>query len=117
VLPCVTWMRQPSVDGQDATSGLRLHDDVSLCAIGPPQPLRGGPGHLQLPTKYDGYSFCVSEGIENPKTQLVEVAAGTLCEDAKARPQHVVLYPTFRLNQNPKETIEKTEITGLILVR
>jgi hypothetical protein len=70
-------------------SGLSLHGDVSLCAIGPPQPPRGGPGHLQLPAKHGGYSFCVSEGIRYPKTRLVRVAAGTHREDAKARLQHL----------------------------
>jgi hypothetical protein len=67
--------------------GFRLRGDASLRTIGPPQPPRGGPGHLQLPVKHDGYSFYMSESIRNLKTRLAGVAAGTLYEDAKAHPQ------------------------------
>jgi hypothetical protein len=68
-------------------SGLCLRGDVSLHAIGPPHSPFGDPGHLWLYAKHDGYSFCVSKGITNMKTQLAEVPVDTLYEDVKALPQ------------------------------
>jgi hypothetical protein len=68
-------------------SDLRLRGDASVHAIGPLHPPLGDLRHLRLPAKHGGQSFCVSEGITNPKTQLAGVAAGTLHEDAKAHPQ------------------------------
>jgi hypothetical protein len=50
------------------TSSLCLRDDVSLCAVSSPQLPRGGLIHLRLPTKHDGYSFHMSEGIGNLET-------------------------------------------------
>jgi hypothetical protein len=69
------------------TSGLRLCGDASLRVVSPPQLPWGGLVDLRLPTKHDGYSFHMSEGIENPETRLAGVAAGTLRKYAKARPQ------------------------------
>jgi hypothetical protein len=74
------------VSAPPPASSVRPRGDVSLCAIGPPQPPRGGPEHLRLLVKHDEYSFCVIEGIENPKIQLAGVVAGTLHEYVKACP-------------------------------
>jgi hypothetical protein len=68
-------------------SDLRLCGDVSLRAIGSPQPPLGDPGHLRLLAKHDKHSFYMSEGVMNLKARLAEVAAGTLRKDVKALPQ------------------------------
>jgi hypothetical protein len=70
-------------------SNLRMCGYASLCAIGQPQTPLGDPRHLWLPAKQGGHSFCLSEDIMNSKTRLAGVAVGNLCEDAKARPQHM----------------------------
>jgi hypothetical protein len=74
------------------SSDLRMCGDTSLRAIGPPQPPLGDPRHLQLPAKHDRHSFCVSEGITNPKTRLARVVVGTHHKDAKARAQHMCFW-------------------------
>jgi hypothetical protein len=72
------------------SSGIHPRGDTSLHAINPSQPLRGCLRHLWLPAKHDEYSFRVIEVVGNQKTQLTGVAAGTLLENAKAQPQHLV---------------------------
>jgi hypothetical protein len=89
VLPHVARVRNRQLMGstQPPAFGIRSCGDVSLRSIDPSQPPCGGPEHLQLPAKHDKYSFCMTEGVGNPKTQLAGITAGTLREDAKARHQ------------------------------
>jgi hypothetical protein len=53
-----------------------------LHAMGRLQPPHEDPGHLRLPEKHDGHSFCMSEGVTNPKAQLAGVVVGTIHGDA-----------------------------------